>query len=68
MSTLANRRNELEHELAAMLVRAATASSTEEREPGLLELECPYCGRPLDDDGFCDFDGATVLGGLPEPR
>lgn len=39
-----------------------------EPEPEELVAECPYCGGPLDEDLYCPFDGATALGGLPEPR
>lgn len=55
-------------ELDEQLVELTRAVAPERDHEDDVELECPYCGGPLDDDGFCPFDGATALGGLPEPR
>lgn len=50
------------------LVELARAVAPRPQREDELVAECPYCGGPLDDEGYCAFDGATALGGLPEPR
>lgn len=63
MST-ATERPKLDEQLVELARDVAPGPDREDE----LELECPWCGAPVDESGYCSFEGATVLGGLPEPR